>query len=267
MKKKIIYILLCSVISLNAETIQLPTWFTNAADKEYVGISEPNGCENQAIAMAIIQYMFTNRVTGVGEYIGLISGLDDDSYTSRSHETKSFNVSVSFDVLDIQRLSSGEYICRITEGNTHTILLEISYQNETVTDNNSLFESKTICTIKTPYWNWSIESQISNDDAKQSYLSRFMDVTVGRELINKNSPIAYSYKACQPISTTNKEIVSMLTNTSLCRALLNAYCQLLTYAEISSNSQIIEYKLNGRVVSMELSTMFSKPALFLYVAL
>lgn len=266
MKKKIIYILLCSVISLNAETIQLPTWFTNVADKEYVGISEPNGCENQAIAMAIIQYMFTNRMTGVGENQIRVSLLED-SYAIRSHETKSFNISVSFDVLDIQRLSSGEYICRITEGNTHTILIEISYQNETFTENDSSFESKTLCTIKSQYWNWSIESLISNDEAKQSYISRFTDVTVGRELINKNDPIAYSYKACKPISTTDKEIVSVLTNISLCRALLNAYRQLLTYAETSSNPQVEEYKLNGRVVSMKLSTMFSEPALFLYVAL
>lgn len=266
MKKKIIYILLCSVISLNAETIQLPTWFTNVADKEYVGISEPNGCENQAIAMAIIQYMFANRMTGVGENQIRVSLLED-SYTSHLHKVIFFNVSVPFDVLDIHRLSSGEYVCRITEGNTHTILLEISYQNETFIDNNSSFESKTLCTIKSQYWNWSIESLIANEDAKQSYLSRFTDVTVGRELINKNDPIAYSYKACKPISTTDKEIVSVLTNISLCRALLNVYSQLLTDAETSSNPQAEKYTLNGRVVSMKLSTMFSEPALFLYVAL
>ena len=118
-----------SIGLISANEVILPKWFSKIPRNEYVGISEPNGTEEQAIMMACFQYLFANQ--SCIEYSSICDG---QTMMDSALHIQSDNIcqqryllidSVHYDILDEQRLASGEYVCRIAQGKTHSAIIKM----------------------------------------------------------------------------------------------------------------------------------------------
>lgn len=130
--RRIIFTALAVVVSIgliSANEVILPKWFSKIPKNEYVGISEPNGTEEQAIMMACFQYLFANQ--SCIEYSSICDG---QTMMDSALHIQSDNIcqqryllidSVHYDILDEQRLASGEYVCRIAQGKTHSAIIKM----------------------------------------------------------------------------------------------------------------------------------------------
>lgn len=245
-----------------ATRIKLPQWFVNIPSNAYVGISEPNGCENQAIAMAIIQYMFANRLSGKGS-INWMSESSNDSYLLKIYRYAQFSADLSFNVIETKRLASGEYVCCITPGKDHNIQCLVRYQQMVKSENNSDVQNSTF-DMQTMGWQWFITSDIINDSIQ--YRSMFSDATILKEFYNTIEKKPYIYEANQASPSISKGTTVSLTDHSLCRALLNTYSDLLnshcTWNSPQEQSDSIQ--LHGRVRSIPITTKGATQSLSIY---
>lgn len=130
--RKIIFTALAVVVStgfIKADEVVPPTWFSKIPKNEYVGISEPNGTEEQAVMMACFQYMFANQ--SQVEYSSTCKSkiVVDSALHILSNDTclRRYILidSVHYDILEKQHLASGEYICRIAQGKTHRAVIKM----------------------------------------------------------------------------------------------------------------------------------------------
>lgn len=242
--------------------IKLPQWFVNIPSNAYVGISEPNGCENQAIAMAIIQYMFANKLSGKGS-INWMSESSNDSYLLEIYRSAQFSADLSFDVIETKRLASGEYVCCITPGTTHSIQCLVRYQQTVRSENKSDVQNSTF-DMQTMGWQWFITSDIINDSIQ--YRSMFIDATILKKFYNTIEKKPYIYEASQATPSISKGTTVSLTDHSLCRALLNTYSDLLnnhcTWNSPQEQSDSIQ--LHGRVRSIPITTKGATQSLSIY---
>ncbi|MBQ0089947.1 MAG: hypothetical protein KBT27_11530 [Prevotellaceae bacterium] len=245
-----------------ATRIKLPQWFVNIPSNAYVGISEPNGCENQAIAMAIIQYMFANNLSGNGR-VNWMSKSSNDTYLLEIYRSAQFSADLSFDVTETKRLASGEYVCCITPGTTHSIQCRVRYQQMVKSENNSDVQNFTF-NMQSMEWQWFISSDIINDSIQ--YGSQFSDATILKEFYNTTEKKPYIYEASQASPSISQGITVSLTDHSLCRALLNTYSDLLnnhcTWNSPQEQSDSIQ--LHGRVCSIPITTKGATQSLSIY---
>lgn len=269
MKKFLILCLLavtmCAVAqekNQQATRITLPQWFVNIPYNAYVGISEPNGCENQAIAMAVIQYMFANNLSGNGR-VNWMSESSNDSYRLEMYRSAQFVAELSLDVIETKRLASGEYVCCITPGKTHNFQCHIFYQQMAMSENTSNVINSTF-KMQSVGWEWFISSDITNDSIQ--YKSVFSDETIQNTFYNTIEKKPHIYEASQAIPSVSQGITLSLTDYSLCRALLNIYSDLLNNRCVwnSSQTQSDSILLNGRVSSIPITTKGDTQSLSIY---
>lgn len=148
--RRIIFTALAVVVSIgliSANEVILPKWFSKIPKNEYVGISEPNGTEEQAIMMACFQYLFANQ--SQVEYSSTCESkvVVDSALYIQSNDTckrQYFLIdSVNYDILEMQHLASSEYICRIAQGKTHRAVIKmIIEENVTGATQDSVVSEK-----------------------------------------------------------------------------------------------------------------------------
>lgn len=120
------------IMSKPTEPIVIPEWFMNIKEGTYVGITMPNGYEIDAIGMALIQ-----KIMASDEYLNYSSFHQDtiidygrkrgvESY-SRSTVTISTDIDVHYNIQELTELPSGEFVCRITDGNRNRMRVKLEY--------------------------------------------------------------------------------------------------------------------------------------------
>lgn len=123
-----------SVCTASANKVKLPEWFNQIPENEYVGISEPGGCEEQALMMAFLQYLFANHAYGsLSSLSNGYSMQSNDIQESRYNEANNFVLvdTISYDIVNKKKLSSGEYVCLITSGKTYNSTISIFFEEYT----------------------------------------------------------------------------------------------------------------------------------------
>ena len=119
----------------NLPQVNIPDWFMNLEGKAYVGISMPGGDALDAIGMALIQKILANN-----EYIWYDSKLEGgtsedkmkkESYFSGEDSIKlSVGIEMSYNIQELAKLPSDEYICRITDGHRNKLRMEITFDEQ-----------------------------------------------------------------------------------------------------------------------------------------
>lgn len=265
MKKSIafLYILLCVTPSF-AANVKLPQWFTEIPENEYVGISEPGGDENQAITMALLQYMFANHAKGVGSKeedltsgSWGVDGAMHELYYFKLHNTWSFTDTISYDVLETKELSTGEIVCRITAGPSQQTPISVSYQDylDSSHEKNGEDEEKKEeyiiqTVIQSDLGDWVIEvynRSSSAEDELHSWKSAFR--TKDNTAMFSYQPEEYEtqYVERQVTSTGEEAPCLGLSPYSICDNLLAGYKYLLLDVNSALAYDAIKHYYDGNI--------------------
>lgn len=114
--------------------VNVPEWFMNKQDGEYVGISLPGGDEMDAISMALMQKILASDI-----YITYKSKCEQDGdtvdygrkgyiasyYFNQTDSMRRITIDINYNILELTKLPSREYICRITDGHRNKLRVSL----------------------------------------------------------------------------------------------------------------------------------------------
>ena len=117
----------------NFSPVDIPNWFMDLSDGAYVGISMPAGNEMDAVIMALIQKIIAtdHYITYDAKYNQKkVDGGRKGALTERMDSVSfSINADISYNIQELSLLSTGEYICRITDGNRNKVHFTFTVDN------------------------------------------------------------------------------------------------------------------------------------------
>lgn len=226
-----------SICTTSANKVQLPEWFTQIPENEYVGVSEPGGCEEQALMMAFLQYLFANHAHGsLSSLINVYSSHSNDIQESRHNEANNFVLvdTISYDIVNKKKLSSGENVCLITSGKTYNSTISIFFEEYTNSvqkmekgnRNDSIdTDVKVFITSNIGEWYLLIKSRYVKDSLPQIIWESVFTSQNGNKITYK--PITFDTQYVETVSEKINQFDNVrgvgLSPYSLCDNLLACY--------------------------------------------
>ncbi len=253
MKVKIIFILCLITITstINATEIELPKWFINQEPDTYVGISVPNGSEQDALVGALLQYVLSQKHMCFKIYnngYGLIqsdySNLQKITTFSIFDYHIELDTMISYDIAKMKLLPSNEYICQITEGTSIQQKLSLSIISKHISQSvNDTVEYSINDTVRLQFGNYfALISNKRDGWGIDQFAHNF--IWLAQDLNNKERTTYFStandkeieYYFPTSISTTQRDLQKhYLLGTCLAEGLIQSYISIL-YDELPRHS-------------------------------
>lgn len=116
-------------------SVDVPDWFMNLAEDVYLGISMPGGDAMDAIGMALIQKIIASDLYLWYDSKNETEIVEDKvkkAFLSYSEDSVhiSIDTEISYNIQELVKLPSGEYICRITDGYRNRLRITITYDKQ-----------------------------------------------------------------------------------------------------------------------------------------
>ena len=277
-----LFIFLLSALSLTAvaqqkiEPSRIPDWFMEPSENTYIGISAPNAIEQDAINMALLQLLLTHDSYAFKcrDLINEVSAGTQDHFQSQIEQNCDILIDtiVNYSILNISRLNSGEYICSLTDGSTHTSHIQLMLKSTmtamyidgdetTMIANEFMFQFEESKYYIMNYVNGetSVSRNIRKKDFSFAYVSESPGIhTVYKSpLFSDKEQIHYLFPTASKKEHLNasSEFISIMDNRSLYEKMIDAYWNILYNGFTSiDNKKYIEQTESGIVYLMRKAT-------------